>query len=95
MAQDVKSLPLDTPIDKLPPGEYRLKLKAKHPTLAMVLKYVAGLGFAWGSAIVPMIEALNPKLKLPTSNFIGKTFRPRKGWDEKTQTFWFWVKVVK
>ncbi|WP_034343094.1 hypothetical protein [Deinococcus misasensis] len=95
---DVISRTLDTPIDKLPPGDHKIKLKAKSAALAWVLKFLAENGGTWdfwGKVVVPAFEAQHPKVKMPKSNFIGKTFRPRKGWIAETQTFYFWITVIK
>lgn len=97
MAQDEKQLSLDTPLTSLAPGDYRIELKAKNAALAWLLRWLArdSTFGVWDKHIIPHFENQSPKVKMPRSNFIGKTFRPRKGFDDKDKTFWFWIKVVK
>ncbi|GGJ56504.1 hypothetical protein [Deinococcus roseus] len=98
MAQDEKHLSLDTPLNSLAPGDYRIELKAKNAALTWLLKFIANNGGTWdfwGKVIIPALEEQNPHIKMPRSNFVAGKFRPRKGWDEKDKTFWFWIKVVK
>ncbi|WP_157442849.1 hypothetical protein [Deinococcus misasensis] len=71
-----------------------------------VAKKLAASLTVWNIAIAAA-EALAPlqgmKVKFPRTNFVdpktgkdkvGGSYRPRKGYDEKSKTFWFWMAVI-
>ncbi|GEM45318.1 hypothetical protein [Deinococcus cellulosilyticus] len=97
-------------LTSLPPGAYRFEVRVKDPILKRVVKLVAGgyrlalVGDVWDKLVVPAIHQKYPNIKLPATNFVdpltgldkvGGKFRPRKGFEEATGEFWFWLSVVK